>query len=531
MNQYEVDQPNLIIALVMDGVTLNDDTIVGDLDHHRDQIVVLRAIKQTTGDMERLNPTTTMYRPEISHGYPPPSSTVSPSPSRAPLQPVVRQMNTLSQQSLSDAKPVKRENSQETATQPVSDRKHLGQNDFLHHLENRNPLTGSPSAAARVENEPAAIADVEMDTIVEPEPDTVETQHYKPRELSDPFAIGEDEGFFSAARGQPLRELAQDSAPERLEAGVRIGVELLSKLREPLKQLNDHADAENWLAQIEKIRNDAVQTRTVVGVVGNTGSGKSSIINAMLDEERLVPTNCMRACTAVVTELSYNHSKSETSRYRAEVEFIQPEDWRKELEILCEEIFDEKGALVSDARNPDSQAGIAYAKIRAVYHRYTKEMLAKATVETLMQVKSVRSVLGTSKRINERRPDTFYKRLQHYVDSREKGDEKLDKNGKKLTNPKREFEFWPLIKVVKIYTKADALSTGAVIVDLPGVHDSNAARAAVAEGYMKQCTGLWIVAPINRAVDDKAAKTLLGNTFKREYKACLKPQLITRSLT
>lgn len=66
--------------------------------------------------------------------------------------------------------------------------------------------------------------------------------------------------------------------------------------------------------------------------------------------------------------------------------------------------------------------------------------------------------------------------------------------------------------------KSRALATGAVIVDLPGVHDANAARAAVAEGYMKQCTGLWIVAPINRAVDDKAAKSLLGESFKRQLK-------------
>lgn len=66
--------------------------------------------------------------------------------------------------------------------------------------------------------------------------------------------------------------------------------------------------------------------------------------------------------------------------------------------------------------------------------------------------------------------------------------------------------------------KSPALSTGAVIVDLPGVHDSNAARAAVAENYMKECTGLWIVAPITRAVDDKAAKSLLGESFKRQLK-------------
>lgn len=72
--------------------------------------------------------------------------------------------------------------------------------------------------------------------------------------------------------------------------------------------------------------------------------------------------------------------------------------------------------------------------------------------------------------------------------------------------------------MVKIYTKSDVLSTGAVLVDLPGVHDSNAARAAVAQNYMKLCSGLWIVAPITRAVDDKAAKTLLGDSFKRQLK-------------
>jgi hypothetical protein len=32
------------------------------------------------------------------------------------------------------------------------------------------------------------------------------------------------------------------------------------------------------------------------------------------------------------------------------------------------------------------------------------------------------------------------------------------------------------------------------------------------------CTGLWIVAPITRAVDDKAAKSLLGESFKRQLK-------------
>jgi len=111
-------------------------------------------------------------------------------------------------------------------------------------------------------------------------------------------------------------------------------------------------------------------------------------------------------------------------------------------------------------------------------------MLAKATVAELMSNTDVKNVLGSTKYILSPRPEPFYKDLQYFVDSKEKSTKKKDK-GSKLE--KKQMEFWPLIKVVRIFTKSDALSTGAVIVDLPGVHDSNAARAAVAAGYMKEC--------------------------------------------
>jgi hypothetical protein len=98
-----------------------------------------------------------------------------------------------------------------------------------------------------------------------------------------------------------------------------------------------------------------------------------------------------------------------------------------------------------------------------------------------MQDPCVRDMLGTVKTVERARPELFHTVLQCYIDSMEKAT---------ASSPqKRQVELWPLIKVVRIYTKAVALSTGAVIVDLPGVHDSNKARAAIAEDYMKRCAG------------------------------------------
>lgn len=135
-------------------------------------------------------------------------------------------------------------------------------------------------------------------------------------------AQGDAEDASAITTRLDLNQMFCDKSTLIYEQGVAKGLDILAKLRAALSNAPG-TESDQWLAYLAKVEQHAERTRTVIGVVGATGAGKSSVINALMDEERLLPTNCMRACTAVVTELSYNYKNE---RYRAEIEFISPDD-------------------------------------------------------------------------------------------------------------------------------------------------------------------------------------------------------------
>jgi len=84
------------------------------------------------------------------------------------------------------------------------------------------------------------------------------------------------------------------------------------------------------LEKVESIRRSDVEPRKVIGVRGGAAFGKSSMINALLDLDRLVPTSPVESTTAVVTEIAYHDSDD----YAACVEFISKDEWRKEVSSI-----------------------------------------------------------------------------------------------------------------------------------------------------------------------------------------------------
>lgn len=75
--------------------------------------------------------------------------------------------------------------------------------------------------------------------------------------------------------------------------------------------------------------------------------------------DNIVPTSGMRACTAVVTEISYHDKKS----VDADVAFLSRKEWRDEIEVLLSDMVDEDGQLrrLTDLK---SEAGVAWHKVR-----------------------------------------------------------------------------------------------------------------------------------------------------------------------
>lgn len=261
-----------------------------------------------------------------------------------------------------------------------------------------------------------------------------------------------------------------------------------------------------WVAEIQDIQSQATKSVVIkIGIIGPTGAGKSSLVNAILGFEQIVPTNCMRACTVVVTEISYNPQLT----WDANIEYLTANEWEEELGLLFSVLHDAAGQLYAESTDENTESGSALVKLKAVYPKLTKEKIRQAKIKDLLKLEGM-EVLGTTAKIHERKRSEFCARLSQFLDT--------GNSTKGIPGGSKQAHHWPLIRRVHLFVRSSALANGIQIVDLPGTNDNNAARAKIAEDYIRTCTGLIVVSTINRAADDRTAKQLLGNAFKRQIK-------------
>ena len=150
---------------------------------------------------------------------------------------------------------------------------------------------------------------------------------------------------------------------ETLEQCTEVAVHVINDIIQQLGPVASNRYAASELQSLHELVKSAKKPEFTLGVVGSTGTGKSCLINALLGETQLVPTNCVRACTAVITELSWNPSENPKERYIANVEFISPEEWRYELDKLFHDLTPPDDELAENAKSKSTDAEVALAKI------------------------------------------------------------------------------------------------------------------------------------------------------------------------
>lgn len=326
----------------------------------------------------------------------------------------------------------------------------------------------------------------------------------------------------AAASPQKKRPVLEDdprnmvtTTIDHINRMVQIGNEMLEELIAKIQDAT-HDQASQWKERIKATKAKSIKPRKYIGVIGATGAGKSSLINALLDEKSVVPTSCMQACTATVTEIAWNESDEQP--YRAEIEFVSADEWRQELEALYSDVVDPDGKLSKDLKDDGSEAGIAFMKMCAVYPFLDGDDRFKTSVDELMDQEYLTSLLGNKILIAEDTATALHSGLKNYIEGKEKLRSIVEKHETSASPMLDKIEYWPLIRKVRIFLRTRVLETGCVIVDLPGVADSNAARGSIAQRYLTNCASLWVVAPIVRAVDDKVARQLLGEGLKRQLR-------------
>ncbi|KAF8310176.1 hypothetical protein DL93DRAFT_2230442 [Clavulina sp. PMI_390] len=361
------------------------------------------------------------------------------------------------------------------------------------------------------------------------------------------------------------------TSPNEIEYSPEVALEEGHKMLHAIKDLlvsikqGNKGRQHQWYTTLRELEAQKLPER-VIAVCGVSGAGKSSILNAILDDN-IVPTSGVRACTAVVTEIGY-HAKT---TIEAEISFLSEAEWTSELKCILEDVLDAE-PKDRDGISDSEEVKIAESKLRAVYPTLQMGSLDGMTSDKLIESHPlVHRVLGATAQVIANGPEAFGEEIAKYIDSesqlsgdtttaiqiqrkalnqdkeagsgppnnpgldpRDEGTssdtegaaaisggrsvsrnppkadsldpfEALDIEGSKL---------WPLIKNVKIRCNASALKTGTVLCDLPGTADANAARNSIAKKYMKDCESVWIVAPAIRAVDDKIARDLMGDAFK-----------------
>ncbi|KAN0112190.1 hypothetical protein V8E51_005141 [Hyaloscypha variabilis] len=331
-----------------------------------------------------------------------------------------------------------------------------------------------------------------------PQPRTFYNPFAPPSPVSESHQVDKNEPLWNQCDSRPRAQQVTIN-----EAAVKASLRFFEQVDKAFIQHGDNVASSLTLRkEIATIKKGMRECEVLIGLLGETGTGKTTCISSLI-QSGVLPRNEEAASTAVVVEIRYNHDEDPSRPFRAEIEGVKKAEFVREVEALFEDkqqwdmgADDEDVEYHTEAWNRMTEI---IAKIKALYPSLeTPHDLSKTSAKELLSKQHVVDMLDSNETLWGKEETAFARDVRKYIEA----------NAAKEGSEKS-VSLWPLVKVVRIYLKSEFLKYGIVLVDLPGLGDTSAARVAVAENYRKNLKGTLVCAAAPRAGEDHDANELL----------------------
>ncbi|TGJ78173.1 hypothetical protein E0Z10_g10588 [Xylaria hypoxylon] len=255
-----------------------------------------------------------------------------------------------------------------------------------------------------------------------------------------------------------------------------------------------HSQAEN-LSQFE------CPSRRIVGFVGDSGAGKSSLLNSLLDCHDLArSSNGGGACTCVVTEFHFHEDRN----FAIIVERFSETELMPQLKGLLRDyrhfhLNRDSFSSNDEVVDLEKRAGIASDTFQAMFpgRFIDKNTFMRDTESQCLSTLTSWVLDFDQSMIPERKSELGLDECSEFL-------MQLSSDTSSRAVP-----LWPWIKKIMVYLNAHILSKGLILVDLPGLRDLNSARRNITERYLLKCDEIFVVAAEGRATTDEGVQSVV----------------------
>ncbi|CAG9994045.1 unnamed protein product [Clonostachys byssicola] len=312
-------------------------------------------------------------------------------------------------------------------------------------------------------------------------------------------------------------EMSHEDVVKKKEDAVLRLFERLASISEKItarKSEPSDIDLSTWNSTYEGIEQDYEKFFTYIGICGDTGLGKTMLLNTLIgDTIDIAPSSQQAACTAAVCCFHNHYVEDGKPKFIAKVTFKSKEAVEQELASMFQEMKDLRDRVEVEGpdeitRNEEVRfqeqikvisgwSGFSPAQVKELGLSDQIDQITSCCESAKMFFNLSEPNKAKQKQINADTPQKFLREVTPFVGS--------------VSNAKRGQLRWPLVELVRIWLESPLLSRcpGLVLVDLPGQMDALDSRSQVARGYYDKLDKMLIVTPADRAQDNRTATELI----------------------